>query len=90
MYILINALLEGSSYRSETPLIYKAVPSWLIRVESIEDKLLANNKKFGNVCKICVLIYRRPSVMKTSSIRPLGLSGMGNDCSIVNVPASTI
>ena len=38
MYILIEALPEGSSYRSETPLIYKAVPSWFIRVESIVDK----------------------------------------------------
>ena len=32
-------------WRSETPLIYRAVPSWFIRVESIVDKLLANNKK---------------------------------------------
>jgi len=32
------------SYRSETPLIYKAVPSWFVRVESIVDKLLKNNQ----------------------------------------------
>ena len=32
-------------WRSETPLIYRAVPSWFIRVESIVEKLLANNKK---------------------------------------------
>ena len=32
-------------WRSETPLIYCAVPSWFIRVESIVEKLLANNKK---------------------------------------------
>lgn len=32
-------------WRSETPLIYKAVPSWFIRVETLVEQLLANNKK---------------------------------------------
>ncbi|KAJ6668399.1 hypothetical protein lerEdw1_015776 [Lerista edwardsae] len=47
-------------WRSDTPLIYKAVPSWFVRVEHIVDKLLENNaqcywvpdfvreKRFGN------------------------------------------
>ncbi|XP_017877924.1 isoleucine--tRNA ligase, cytoplasmic [Ceratina calcarata] len=47
-------------WRSDTPLIYKAVPSWFIRVESIKEKLIAVNsstywvpdyvkeKRFGN------------------------------------------
>lgn len=47
-------------WRSDTPLIYKAVPSWFVRVESIKDKLLAassetywvpdyvKDKRFGN------------------------------------------
>lgn len=30
-------------WRSDTPLIYKAVPSWFVQVESIRDKLIANN-----------------------------------------------
>jgi isoleucyl-tRNA synthetase len=30
-------------WRSDTPLIYKAVPSWFVRVESIKDQLIANN-----------------------------------------------
>ena len=30
-------------WRSDTPLIYKAVPSWFLKVESIKDKILANN-----------------------------------------------
>jgi len=30
-------------WRSETPLIYKAVPSWFVAVESIKDKLIKNN-----------------------------------------------
>jgi len=30
-------------WRSETPLIYKAVSSWFVRVEDIRDKLLASN-----------------------------------------------
>lgn len=30
-------------WRSDTPLIYKAVPSWFIRVESLREKLLENN-----------------------------------------------
>ncbi|CAD5218660.1 unnamed protein product [Bursaphelenchus okinawaensis] len=32
-------------WRSDTPLLYKAVPSWFIRVESIVSKLLENNDK---------------------------------------------
>lgn len=50
-------------WRSDTPLIYKAVPSWFIRVELIRDKLLEVNadtywvpdyvkeKRFGNWLK---------------------------------------
>lgn len=32
-------------WRSETPLIYKAVPSWFVRVEQCTDQLLDNNQK---------------------------------------------
>jgi isoleucyl-tRNA synthetase len=32
-------------WRSDTPLIYKAVPSWFVRVEAIKPALLANNAK---------------------------------------------
>ena len=51
-------------YRSDTPLIYKAVPSWFVRVEPSVDRLLANNqqsywvpdfvkeKRFGNWLKV--------------------------------------
>ena len=47
-------------WRSDTPLIYKAVPSWFVRVESIKDKLITassetywvpdyvKEKRFGN------------------------------------------
>ncbi|XP_038628151.1 isoleucine--tRNA ligase, cytoplasmic [Tachyglossus aculeatus] len=50
-------------WRSDTPLIYKAVPSWFVRVECMVDKLLKNNdqcywvpefvreKRFGNWLK---------------------------------------
>jgi isoleucyl-tRNA synthetase len=31
-------------WRSDTPLIYKAVPSWFVKVEEIRDKIVANNK----------------------------------------------
>jgi len=30
-------------WRSDTPLIYKAVPSWFVSVEKIKERLLANN-----------------------------------------------
>ena len=30
-------------WRSEQPLLYRAVPSWFVAVEAIKDKLLANN-----------------------------------------------
>lgn len=32
-------------WRSDTPLIYKTVPSWFVRVESIRDKIMENNAK---------------------------------------------
>ncbi|XP_036246852.1 isoleucine--tRNA ligase, cytoplasmic isoform X1 [Molothrus ater] len=50
-------------WRSDTPLIYKAVPSWFVRVEHMVEKLLENNaqcywvpdfvreKRFGNWLK---------------------------------------
>ncbi|XP_075704435.1 isoleucine--tRNA ligase, cytoplasmic-like [Rhinoderma darwinii] len=50
-------------WRSDTPLIYKAVPSWFVRVEHMVDRLLQNNsqcywvpefvreKRFGNWLK---------------------------------------
>uniref|UniRef100_A0A6Q2Z6G2 isoleucine--tRNA ligase n=1 Tax=Esox lucius TaxID=8010 RepID=A0A6Q2Z6G2_ESOLU len=46
---LVNASSFKHSYpfcwRSDTPLIYKAVPSWFIRVEHMVEKLLENNDK---------------------------------------------
>jgi len=32
-------------WRSDTPLIYKAVPSWFVKVEEIRDKIVANNQE---------------------------------------------
>lgn len=32
-------------WRSDTPLIYKAIPAWFIKVEDIRDKLIANNNQ---------------------------------------------
>eukprot|EP00850_Spirogloea_muscicola_P006897 SM000033S12418 [mRNA] locus=s33:848870:857947:- [translate_table: standard] len=32
-------------WRSDTPLLYKAVPSWFVAVEKIKDKLLKNNEQ---------------------------------------------
>ncbi|KAK4015854.1 hypothetical protein OUZ56_030826 [Daphnia magna] len=46
---LVNAGTIKHSYpfcwRSETPLIYRAVPSWFIRVEQMSQQLLDNNQK---------------------------------------------
>lgn len=46
---LVNTSSYKHSYpfcwRSDTPLIYKAVPSWFIRVEHMVEKLLENNAK---------------------------------------------
>ncbi|MBC7385168.1 MAG: isoleucine--tRNA ligase [Cryobacterium sp.] len=32
-------------WRTDTPLIYRAVSSWFVRVEEIKERLIANNKK---------------------------------------------
>lgn len=32
-------------YRTDTPLMYRAIPSWFIKVESLKDDLIQNNKK---------------------------------------------
>lgn len=37
------ALCFCNVFRSDTPLIYKAVPSWFVRVEHMVEKLLDNN-----------------------------------------------
>lgn len=34
-------------YRSDTPLIYKAIPSWYVKVEEIKSRLLASNEKIN-------------------------------------------
>ncbi len=34
-------------YRSDTPLIYKAIPSWYVRVEKIKDMLLNSNEQIN-------------------------------------------
>jgi isoleucyl-tRNA synthetase len=61
--LIVNSMMKHSypfCWRSDTPLIYKAVPSWFIRVEEIKEQLLNNNsttywipdyvkeKRFGN------------------------------------------
>ncbi|CAB4425743.1 unnamed protein product [Rhizophagus irregularis] len=46
--LIIQSQLKHSypfCWRSDTPLIYKAVPSWFVRVKPIIDKLLKNNKE---------------------------------------------
>jgi isoleucyl-tRNA synthetase len=43
-----NAVIVHSypfCWRSDTPLIYKTVPSWFVKVENIKPQLLANNQK---------------------------------------------
>ncbi len=50
-----NVLYEQSTYqhpypfcpRSDTPLIYKAIPSWYVNVEKIKDDLIAANKEIN-------------------------------------------
>ena len=34
-------------YRSDTPLIYKAIPSWYVKVEAIKDDLLKSNEQIN-------------------------------------------
>ena len=52
MFARLPLLLQGTlthsypfCWRSETPLIYKAVPSFFVRVEPMKEKLMANNMK---------------------------------------------
>ncbi|KYN10937.1 PREDICTED: isoleucine--tRNA ligase, cytoplasmic [Trachymyrmex cornetzi] len=61
--LIVNSTIKHSypfCWRTDTPLIYKAVPSWFLKVEAIKDKLLVANsetywvpdfvkeKRFGN------------------------------------------
>eukprot|EP01053_Blabericola_migrator_P006604 Blabericola_migrator_1__6603@NODE_332_length_9696_cov_191_326202_g268_i0_p1_GENE_NODE_332_length_9696_cov_191_326202_g268_i0NODE_332_length_9696_cov_191_326202_g268_i0_p1_ORF_typecomplete_len1086_score270_09tRNAsynt_1/PF00133_22/3_3e160Anticodon_1/PF08264_13/5e34Anticodon_1/PF08264_13/71tRNAsynt_1g/PF09334_11/5_4e15tRNAsynt_1g/PF09334_11/4e12tRNAsynt_1e/PF01406_19/6_2tRNAsynt_1e/PF01406_19/0_044tRNAsynt_1d/PF00750_19/5tRNAsynt_1d/PF00750_19/8_6tRNAsynt_1f/PF01921_18/12tRNAsynt_1f/PF01921_18/2DUF len=39
-------------WRSDTPLLYKAVPSWFVRVESLKETLLKNNTETRWVPKV--------------------------------------
>lgn len=42
--VLDQQRLTGSFTRSGTPLIYKAIPVWFVRVQPVVDQLVANNK----------------------------------------------
>lgn len=41
----MSVLCFSSAHRSGTPLIYRAIPSWFVKVETIKDQLVANNKE---------------------------------------------
>ena len=46
--LLLHETLEHSypfCWRSNTPLIYKAIKAWFVRVESIKDRMIANNNQ---------------------------------------------
>jgi len=43
--IIGNTYKPSKKFSSDTPLLYKAVPSWFVRVKPIIDKLLNNNKE---------------------------------------------
>jgi len=46
---------RGADGRSGTPLIYRAIPSWFVRVAHMSDQLVANNEK----TRWYVMIYRK-------------------------------
>lgn len=39
MFLIVNAV-----FRSGTPLIYRAIPAWFVKVTPIIDDLVANNE----------------------------------------------
>ena len=57
-----NLVIQLTRFRSGTPLIYRAIPAWFVRVQPIVDQLVANNSetrwvpqhvgegRFGNFC----------------------------------------
>lgn len=52
--LLVNDQIKHSypfCWRSDTPLIYRAVPSWFIRVEAVKEQLVENNKRTNWVPK---------------------------------------
>ncbi|KAJ3088320.1 isoleucine--tRNA ligase, partial [Quaeritorhiza haematococci] len=50
-------------WRSDTPLIYKAVPSWFVRVANITDRLLERNKE--TYChRLIVVLIRRNEIFR--------------------------
>lgn len=66
IYCIFNYWKKTLFCRSDTPLIYKAVPSWFVRVEHMVEKLLDNNSKcywysesgiYRPVCDLNIYIY---------------------------------
>lgn len=61
-------------WRSDTPLLYKAVPSWFVRVEQMTENLLSSNNdtywywlsicRFGDILVIQNLFLRVPDFVK--------------------------
>lgn len=46
--LIVQSTLNHSypfCWRSGTPLIYRAIPAWFVRVTPIVDELVANNKE---------------------------------------------
>ena len=46
--LIVHVVLNHSypfCWRSGTPLLYKAIPVWMVKVEEYRDRLVANNDK---------------------------------------------
>ena len=55
-------------WRSETPLIYKAVPSWFVSVEKVKPQLIANNAQTYWVRPLLLLLSKHKH--EARSIQP--------------------
>ena len=70
-------------WRSDTPLIYRAVPSWFVKVEPVREQLLKNNAATHwvpkNVRHQCIVVALRLTRLSSGARR--SISQLAGKCS---------
>ncbi len=70
------------TYRSGTPLIYRAVPAWFVRVTPIVDDLVKNNQEtlWSALC-LCVIFVGSTSLQGPTKCRGRQIWKLDSQCS---------
>lgn len=62
--------------RSKTPLLYKAIPSWFVRVQPVVDQLVENNARTLWYVAWQLYFYRNHAITHLGCRKTLGTTGL--------------